>query len=195
MEYSNGALWTAFRHAAAKHPQQQARVERAAHAWGDTPSAPTVRGFTEVGQALQCAERQGVGALYLDALGDVAEATAIQQLEETQKAPVTPEEESYVSWVLTQVRAAPERAWAIVQTANKYAPSTMAAEAAESAVTAYMTAVRSAAEDTITRTKQEVMDVATAAGDKFDKGMDTAQAVFIFSAFLLAAGTVALWKS
>lgn len=192
MQFSNGALWTAFRHAAAKHPGQHARVESAARTWGDTP---TVKGFSEVGAALRCAERAGVGALYLDALGDVAEVTAIQDAEATLQVPATPEDESYVSWVMAQVRAAPEKAWTIVQTANKYAPSTVAAQAVQAAVTAYLTAAREAAETTLTRTKEEIQNVAKAAGDKFDKGMDTAQAVFLFSAVALAFGTLALWKS
>lgn len=131
---------------AAGSPALARRVRAAGVAWADDDR---LNGMSVLSGAMAVAEAHGVGAPFLDSIGDAAADAALQtemnraaaersiaQVKLAQGAyassPPT-DDKGYVDWVLAQVKAAPENSAEILAAAYKYSPSAQAYEAAKSA--------------------------------------------------------------
>lgn len=141
-------------------------LDRAAAVWSDSDA---LAGFSPITGAMVTMESYGVGALFLDTLGDVAVDEALAQQEEIARASaaraqsyadaivmqtaISEAEKGFVQSTIDAMKAAPDNAAQILNTAYQYSPSAVASRALEQASSAYLEALRAADESTRERVK------------------------------------------
>lgn len=165
--YNPADIMLAYRYAQRKHPQARERLRRAEINWSDAPESAGAEA-SGMALAVASAEEYGCGAVFLDSVADVVEAQA------TEQAAIAPgsADESYVSWVMDQIKAAPDRANEILVAASRYSPTEQAKEAATSAANSWLEAARAAQRATLDKLSENTRAAAAMIERQLKRGQD-----------------------
>lgn len=161
-------------------------LDRAAAVWSDSDS---LAGLSPITGAMVTMDSYGVGALFLDSLGDVAVDEALAQQQEIAKAnaaraqsyadaivmqtAISEAEKGFVQSTIDAMKAAPENTAQILNTAYQYSPSAVASRALDQASAAYLEALKAADESTRERVKAARDAIAEALKKGRDAGFVT----------------------